>query len=61
MGSHRSFEHLQPSDFLGTTEEIVDRIRDLQAAGISELVLATCDDHLEQLERFADEIVLPLR
>jgi alkanesulfonate monooxygenase SsuD/methylene tetrahydromethanopterin reductase-like flavin-dependent oxidoreductase (luciferase family) len=41
--------------FLGTTPEILDRIRDLEAAGIQDLVLATCADHLEQLERFASE------
>jgi hypothetical protein len=35
----------------------VDRIRDLEAAGIQDLVLGTCDDDLEQLERFATEIV----
>jgi alkanesulfonate monooxygenase SsuD/methylene tetrahydromethanopterin reductase-like flavin-dependent oxidoreductase (luciferase family) len=47
--------------FLGTTPEILDRIRDLEAAGIQDLVLATCADHLEQLERFASEVVRPLR
>ena len=57
MGTHRTFEHLQQSYFLGTTREIVDRIRDLEAAGIQDLVLATCDYDLEQLERFATEIV----
>jgi hypothetical protein len=55
MGSHRTFEHLQRSYFLWTTPEILDRIRDLEAAGIQDLVLATCADHLEQLERFASE------
>jgi len=57
MGTHRSFEHLQQSYFLGTTREIVERIRDLEAAGIQDMILATCDDDLEQLERFASEIV----
>ena len=57
MGTHRSFEHLQQSYFLGATHEIVERIRDLEAAGIQDMVLATCDDDLEQLERFASEIV----
>jgi probable F420-dependent oxidoreductase len=57
MGTHRDFEHLQQSYFLGTTQEIVDRIRDLEEAGIQDLVLATCADDLEQLERFASDIV----
>ena len=57
MGTHRTFENLQQSYFLGTTREIVDRIRDLESAGIQDMVLATCDDDLEQLERFATEIV----
>jgi len=56
MGTHRTFENLQQSYFLGTTREIVDRIRDLESAGIQDMVLATCDYDLEQLERFASEI-----
>ena len=57
MGTHRTFENLQQSYFLGTTREIVTRIRDLESAGIQDMVLATCDYDLEQLERFATEIV----
>ena len=57
MGAHRTFEQLQQSYFLGTTGEIVERIRDLEAAGIQDIVLGTCDDDLEQLERCASEIV----
>jgi alkanesulfonate monooxygenase SsuD/methylene tetrahydromethanopterin reductase-like flavin-dependent oxidoreductase (luciferase family) len=57
MGTHRSFENLQQSYFLGTTREIVARIRDLEDAGVQDMVLATCDYDLEQLERFASEIV----
>jgi alkanesulfonate monooxygenase SsuD/methylene tetrahydromethanopterin reductase-like flavin-dependent oxidoreductase (luciferase family) len=57
MGTHRSFENLQQSYFLGTTPEIIERIRDLEASGIQEMILATCDYDLEQLERFASEIV----
>ena len=57
MGTHRTFENLQQSYFLGTTREIVERIRDLEAGGIQDMVLATCDYDLEQLERFATEIV----
>jgi alkanesulfonate monooxygenase SsuD/methylene tetrahydromethanopterin reductase-like flavin-dependent oxidoreductase (luciferase family) len=57
MGAHRTFEQLQQSYFLGTTQEIVERIRDLESAGIQDLVLGTCADDLDQLERFASEIV----
>src|SRR5262249_35226195 len=57
MGTHRSFENLQESYFLGTTREIVERIDDLERAGIQDMVLATCGDDLEQLERFSSEIV----
>src|SRR3989441_60048 len=56
MGTHRTFENLQQSYFLGTTREIVERVRDLEAAGVQDMVLATCDDDLTQLERFASEI-----
>jgi probable F420-dependent oxidoreductase len=61
MGAHRSFEQLRQSYFLGTTREIVDRIRDLEAAGIQVMALATCDYDLDQLERFASEVVRPFR
>jgi probable F420-dependent oxidoreductase len=57
MGTHRSFEQLQQSYFLGTTREIVARIADLEAGGVQDMVLATVDYDLEQLERFASEIV----
>ena len=40
MGTHRTFENLQQSYFLGTTREIVARIRDLESAGIQDMVLA---------------------
>ena len=54
---HTTFENLQQSYFMGTTGEIVERIRDLEAAGIQDMVLAACTYDLEQLERFASEIV----
>ncbi len=57
MGTHRTFENLQESYFLGTTREIVARIADLEAAGIQDMALAAVDYDLEQLERFASEIV----
>jgi probable F420-dependent oxidoreductase len=57
MGTHRTFEQLQQSYFLGTTRDIVARIADLEAGGIQDIVLATVDYDLAQLERFAREIV----
>ena len=57
MGTHRTFANLQESYFFGTTREIVERIRDLETAGVQDMVLATCDYDLEQLERFATDIV----
>ncbi|MBI4503936.1 MAG: LLM class flavin-dependent oxidoreductase [Chloroflexi bacterium] len=57
MGTHRSFEHLQRSYFLGTTREIVERIADLERAGFEYLVLGPLGYDLEQLERFASDIV----
>ena len=57
MGTHRSFEHLQQSYMMGTTQEIVDRIADLERSGIEYLVLAMLDHDLDQLERLSSEIV----
>lgn len=61
MGAHRTFEQLQQSYFMGTTREVVERIRDLERAGFDYLVLGTLDYDLEQLERIATEIVPHLR
>ncbi|MBI3456874.1 MAG: hypothetical protein HY002_13945 [Candidatus Rokubacteria bacterium] len=61
MGAHRSFTQLQEPSFLGTTRDIVERIVDLERAGIQYLVLATLDYDLEQLERFASTIVSHFR
>jgi len=57
MGTHRSFEQLQESYFLGTTNEIIDRIGELERLGFEYLLLGTVDQDLEQLERIASEIV----
>jgi alkanesulfonate monooxygenase SsuD/methylene tetrahydromethanopterin reductase-like flavin-dependent oxidoreductase (luciferase family) len=57
MGTHRSFETLQQSYLMGTTAEIVERIADLERAGIEYLVLAPLDYDLEQLDRFAQDIL----
>lgn len=57
MGSHRSFEDLQQSYFLGTTRDVIDRIADLERAGIQYLAFAPLDYDLEQLERFCTEII----
>lgn len=57
MGSHRSFEHLQQCYFMGTTAEIVERIADLRRAGLQHLVVGLIDYDLEQLERWATEVM----
>jgi alkanesulfonate monooxygenase SsuD/methylene tetrahydromethanopterin reductase-like flavin-dependent oxidoreductase (luciferase family) len=57
MGSHRSFDHLQRSYFMGTTAEIVERIEDLRQAGLQYLVVGVLDDDLEQLDRWAAEVI----
>jgi probable F420-dependent oxidoreductase len=61
MGTNRTFEQLQQSYFLGTTAEIRERIAALERAGLTYLALATLDYDLEQLERFASEIMRPLQ
>jgi len=57
MGTHRPFEHLQQCYFMGTTREIVDRIEDLRAAGLQYLVVGLIDYDLEQLDRWAEEVI----
>lgn len=57
MGTHRPFEHLQQCYFMGTTAEIVERIEDLRAAGLGYLVIGLIDYDLEQLDRWAEEVI----
>ena len=57
MGTHRSFEDLQRCYLFGTTAEILERIADLERAGFEYFILMTLEDDLDQLERFAGEIM----
>jgi alkanesulfonate monooxygenase SsuD/methylene tetrahydromethanopterin reductase-like flavin-dependent oxidoreductase (luciferase family) len=61
MGAQRSFEVLQRSYLFGTTAEILERIASLERAGFQYFVLMTLQDDLDQLERFAGEIMPYLR
>ena len=38
--------------------EIIERVRDLEAVGVQDMVLVMCDDDLMQFEWFASEIVV---
>jgi FMNH2-dependent dimethyl sulfone monooxygenase len=44
--------------FVGTAEQVADRVRELEAAGV-DLVLLQCSPQLEEMERFAEQ-VMPL-
>ncbi len=57
MGTHRTWEHLQRSYFTGTTDDIVSRIKDLEASGLQDVVLCPLDYDLEQIEMYASEIM----
>ena len=46
------------SGLIGTPEEVIDRIREFEAAGV-DLLLLQCSPQLEEMERFA-ETVMPL-
>lgn len=61
MGSHRSFEHLQRSYFLGSPRRIRQRIAELQDAGLEYLVLAPLDYDLAQLDLWDAEIIRHFR
>ena len=43
---------------MGTAEQVADRVREFQAAGVG-LLLLQCSPQLEEMERFAEE-VMPL-
>jgi probable F420-dependent oxidoreductase len=57
MGTHRSFEHLQECYLLGSVEDIVWRLKDLEEAGLQYVVLGPTSDDLGQLDLIAKHIV----
>lgn len=57
MGTHRSIEHLQQCYLLGTTEEIIERLRDLVAAGCTYLCVGPTEADPEQIERFRTDVL----
>jgi hypothetical protein len=57
MGTHRSLEHLERCYFMGTTGEIVERIEDLRQAGLEYPVVGLLDYDLEQLDRWATDVI----
>jgi probable F420-dependent oxidoreductase len=61
MGRQRSFEDLQRCYLFGTTAEILERIADLERTGFQYFILMTLDDDLDQLERFARDIMPSFR
>jgi alkanesulfonate monooxygenase SsuD/methylene tetrahydromethanopterin reductase-like flavin-dependent oxidoreductase (luciferase family) len=61
MGGHRTFQHLQECYLLGTPEDIVERLKDLEAAGCEYVVLGPTSDQLDQLDLISDQIVSAFR
>lgn len=61
MGNHRSQEHLETCYLMGSVEDIVEKLRDLQQAGLRYTVIGPTSDDLEQLELIADRIIPELQ
>jgi alkanesulfonate monooxygenase SsuD/methylene tetrahydromethanopterin reductase-like flavin-dependent oxidoreductase (luciferase family) len=57
MGTHRSFEHLANSYFLGTPRYMRERIEELAAAGLQYLVLAPVVCDIRQLDLIESELL----
>jgi probable F420-dependent oxidoreductase len=57
MGTHRSFEHLQDCYLLGTIDDIIARLTDLEAAGLQYVVLGPTSDDPGQLDLIARHIM----
>ncbi|MBI2369497.1 MAG: LLM class flavin-dependent oxidoreductase [Deltaproteobacteria bacterium] len=57
MGTHRTFEHLQESYFLGLIDGMCERIEELRKAGAEYMVLGPVSEELEQLDLIAKYIL----
>lgn len=56
MGSNRSWEHLQECYMVGSIDQIVDKLRILEAAGMEHVTLQPAAPEIEQLELVAEKI-----
>ena len=57
MGTHRTFEHLQESYLLGSLDDIIARLKDLESAGCQYVVLGPTSDDLGQLDLIAKHLI----
>lgn len=57
MGKHRSWEHLQECYMVGSLQDIIERLKILEAAGIEHVTLQPAAPEPEQLEIWADKIM----
>ena len=48
------------SGLIGTSAQVIDQVKAFEAAGVN-LLLLQCSPQLEEMERFADQVILPLR
>jgi FMNH2-dependent dimethyl sulfone monooxygenase len=48
------------SGLIGTPEEVLDRVREFEAAGV-DLLLLQCSPQLEEMERFGRQVIAPYR
>ena len=48
------------SGLIGTPEDVIDRIREFEAAGV-DLLLLQCSPQLEEMERFGKQVIGPYR
>jgi alkanesulfonate monooxygenase SsuD/methylene tetrahydromethanopterin reductase-like flavin-dependent oxidoreductase (luciferase family) len=61
MGTHRTFQHLQECYLMGTTDEVVERLRDLVAAGCSYLCIGPTEADPDQIDYFAEHVLPQVR
>jgi alkanesulfonate monooxygenase SsuD/methylene tetrahydromethanopterin reductase-like flavin-dependent oxidoreductase (luciferase family) len=61
MGTHRSYDHLQQCYLLGTPDDVIARLKDLEDAGLTYCVLGPTSDNLAQLDLIAEHIIPAFR
>lgn len=61
MGTDRTLDQLRQSYLLGSPQEQIERIRDLEAVGLSYLVLGPMTDDQAQLELLVEKVIRPLQ
>lgn len=59
MGTHRSWEHLQDSYLVGSVDDVVERLKRLEAMGVEQVTIQPAAPEMAQLDLWMERVIEP--